>query len=97
VSIGVELCPPIGVCVSGKVANEVEKKLGFGFEPMGEQKVKNISEPIPVYRVKLDGAPAPRRRASPKSHLPGWVMPLIAAAVLAIGGATSGIWPWLMR
>ena len=49
-----------GICVSGKVANEVEKKLAFGFEPMGEQKVKNISEPIPVYRVKLDGAPAPR-------------------------------------
>jgi class 3 adenylate cyclase len=92
-----QLADPGGICVSGKVANEVEKKLGFGFEPMGEQKVKNISEPIPVYRVKLDGAPAPRRRASPKSHLPGWVMPLIAAAVLAIGGATSGIWPWLMR
>ena len=57
-----QLADPGGICVSGKVAKEVETKLAFGFEPMGEQKVKNISEPIPVYRVKLDGAPAPRRR-----------------------------------
>jgi adenylate cyclase len=65
-----QLADPGGVCVSAKVANEVERKLAFGFEPMGEQKVRNISEPIPVYRVRLDGALAPRRRASPKSRLP---------------------------
>ena len=53
-----QLADPGGICVSGKVANEVEKKLAFGFEPMGAQKVKNISEPIPVYRVKLDGVRA---------------------------------------
>ena len=29
----------------GQGAKEVEKKLAFGFEPMGEQKVKNIAEP----------------------------------------------------
>jgi adenylate cyclase len=85
-----QLADPGGICVSGKVANEVEKKLAFGFEPMGEQKVRNISEPIPVYRVRLDGALAPRRRASPKSRLPSWAMPLVAAAVLAIGGVAAG-------
>ena len=57
-----QLADPGGVCVSGKVASEVEKKLAFGFEPMGAQKVKNISEPIPVYRVKLDGVKAPAKR-----------------------------------
>jgi adenylate cyclase len=85
-----QLADPGGICVSGKVANEVEKKLAFGFEPMGQQKVKNISEPIPVYRVRIDGAPAPRRRTSPKSRLPGWAMPLAAVAVLAIGGVAAG-------
>ena len=49
-----QLAEPGGICVSGKVAKEVEKKLAFGFEPMGEQKVKNIDEPIAVYRVRLD-------------------------------------------
>jgi adenylate cyclase len=33
-----QLAEPGGICVSGKVAKEVEKKLAFGFEPMGEQK-----------------------------------------------------------
>ncbi len=64
-----QLADPGGVCVSGKVANEVEKKLAFGFEPMGQQKVKNISEPIPVYRVKVDGRGPPAQRKSPKSAL----------------------------
>src|SRR5262245_60569273 len=49
-----------GICVSGKVAKEVEKRLDFTFEPMGEHRVKNISEPVTVFRVKLDVAP--RRR-----------------------------------
>ena len=61
-----QLADPGGICVSGKVASEVEKKLAFGFEPMGEQKVKNISEPIPVYRVRIDGAPTPRKAYKPQ-------------------------------
>src|SRR5215510_3026686 len=51
-----QLAEPGGIYVSGKVSKEVEKKLAFGFEPMGEQRFKNISEPVLAYRVKLDGA-----------------------------------------
>ena len=46
-----ELAEPGGICVSEKVSKEVEKKLAFGFEPMGERIVKNIAEPVRVYRV----------------------------------------------
>src|SRR4029453_8504721 len=46
-----QLADPGGICVSEKVSREVEKKLGFGFEPMGEQRVKNIAEPISCFRV----------------------------------------------
>ena len=52
-----QLADPGGICVSAKVAREVEKKLAFGFEAMGEQKVKNIAEPVQAFRVKLDGIP----------------------------------------
>jgi adenylate cyclase len=48
-----QLAEPSGICVSGKVWKEVDKKLVFGFEPMGEHRLKNISEPIACYRVKL--------------------------------------------
>src|SRR5262245_6537607 len=43
-----QLAEPGGICVSGKVSKEVEKKLAFAFEPMGEQHIKNIAEPVPV-------------------------------------------------
>jgi adenylate cyclase len=39
-----QLAKPGDVYVSGKVAKEVEKKLAFGFEPMGVQKVKNLAD-----------------------------------------------------
>ena len=32
---------------------QVKAKLGLAFEPMGEQRVKNIAEPVTVYRVGL--------------------------------------------
>jgi adenylate cyclase len=85
-----QLADPGGICVSGKVAKEVEKKLAFGFEPMGEQKVKNISEPIPVYRVNLDRVSAPARRKSPKSTLADWGRPIAATTVLIAGLAAAG-------
>jgi adenylate cyclase len=85
-----QLADPGGICVSGKVANEVEKKLAFGFEPMGEQKVKNISDPIPVYRVKLDGVRAPAKRKPAKSALSDWARPIAAGMVLLAGVAAAG-------
>ncbi len=83
------LADPGGICVSGKVAKEVEKKLAFGFEPMGEQHVKNISEPIPVYRVRLDGGGVPIRRKNLKPAKPNWGRSVAAALVLAIAGAVA--------
>jgi adenylate cyclase len=49
------LADPGGICVSEKVAREVEKKLAFGFVPMGAQKVKNIADPVMAYRVQPHG------------------------------------------
>jgi TolB-like protein/class 3 adenylate cyclase len=91
-----QLADPGGVCISGKVANEVEKKLAFGFEPMGEQRVKNISEPIPVYRVKLDGVRVPAKRKPPRSAPAGWARPVIATMVLLAGLVAAG-WYGLAR
>ena len=63
-----QLAEPGGICVSGKVSKEVEKKLAFGFEPMGEHKMKNISEPIACYRVSLQLlSPAQINRSAPNA------------------------------
>ena len=84
-----QLADPGGICVSGKVANEVEKKFAFGFEPMGEQRVKNIREPIAVYRVRPDGARAPMRRSLGRPAKRGWARRVAAAMVFAAGFAAA--------
>jgi adenylate cyclase len=45
------LADPGGICISESVRTAVGKKLELGFEFMGEQEVKNISEPVSAYRV----------------------------------------------
>jgi adenylate cyclase len=44
------LAEPGGICISGKVYEEVRNKLPTVFEDLGEREVKNIREPIRVYR-----------------------------------------------
>jgi adenylate cyclase len=44
------LAEPGGISISGKVHEEVKNKLPTAFEDLGEQEVKNIREPVRVYR-----------------------------------------------
>ena len=48
------LADPGGICISGSVFDQVKGKVDLGFEDRGEQEVKNIAEPIQVYRVVSD-------------------------------------------
>ena len=48
------LAEPGGVCISAKVREELRNKLELGYEDLGEQTVKNIPEPVRVYRVLAD-------------------------------------------
>lgn len=55
------LADPGGICLSGKVYDEVNSKLDLTFEDMGEQSVKNIPEPIRTYQVRtLDSVSTPQ-------------------------------------
>ncbi len=44
------LAEPGGICISSKVYEEIRNKLPTAFEDLGEQEVKNIREPVRVYR-----------------------------------------------
>jgi adenylate cyclase len=90
-----QLAEPGGICVSGKVAREVEKKLAFGFEFMGDQQVKNMAEAVSAYRVVLDGLVRPKRlatrRAGSRRRL--WAAALGGGvATLIIAAAGTGVW-----
>ncbi len=53
------LAEPGGICVSGRVQEDVQGKLRHIFEDAGEHRLKNIARPVRVYRVRLDEV-APR-------------------------------------
>ncbi len=48
------LADPGGICISESVRTAVGKKLDIGYKFMGEQKVKNISEPLRTYKVQME-------------------------------------------
>ena len=45
------LADPGGICISRTAYDQVRKKLTLGYEYLGEHSVKNIDEPVRVYRV----------------------------------------------
>jgi adenylate cyclase len=42
-----------GICISGTVYEHVKDKVALGYESLGEHTVKNIPEPVRVYRVPV--------------------------------------------
>src|SRR2546428_11515834 len=49
-----------GIYISGTLYDQVKNKLALRYEGLGEQEVKNIAEPVRVYRVVMD-APSEAR------------------------------------
>ena len=67
------LAEPGGICISGKVFEEVRGKLAATFEDMGEQRVKNIERPVRAYRLRPEGVSdgtSPSRPALPLPDKP---------------------------
>ena len=50
------LAEPGGVLVSNTVYDQVRGKLPFTFEDLGERQVKNIEQPVRIYRLHIPGA-----------------------------------------
>jgi len=56
------LAEPGGICISGTVYDQVENRLPFGYQYLGEKWVKNIAKPVRVYQVRTDPeTPKPQR------------------------------------
>ncbi len=69
------LAEPGGIDISGTVYDQVRNKLSLGYQFIGAQTVKNITEQVPVYRVQLDAHGAPGRAARPAAAPPGADLP----------------------
>jgi hypothetical protein len=51
------LAEPGGICVSGTVRDQIGTKLPLSFADLGEQQVKNITQPIKAYRIRSETSP----------------------------------------
>ena len=68
-----ELAEPGGILISGPVYDLVRNKLSVGFDYLGQQPVKNVTEPVTSYRIVLDGEARPAMAAaSPQPRAESW-------------------------
>jgi adenylate cyclase len=84
-----------GICISGTAYDHVKNKLSFSYDYQGEQTVKNIKEPVRMYRVIMEPEAAgkgmaekirgPRRRR--------WLA-LVGSVILVMGTAMSLWYFW---
>ena len=81
------LADPGGICISGTVHEQIENKLTLGYQDLGEQTVKNIAEPVRVFRVLPErGCSATRK--TPEVPRRYWRRGVFSLAGLAIIAAT---------
>jgi adenylate cyclase len=90
------LADPGGICLSGAVRDQIGSRLPVAFTPLGEQRVKNIAEPIRAFKVA--GA-SEEQRARTVRGLARWPVragALAAAVILLIAGGCAW-WLWSSR
>jgi TolB-like protein/class 3 adenylate cyclase len=88
-----------GICISGNVHEQVKTRIGLEYEYLGEQAVKNIPEPVHVYRVlSVPGAAAHRVVKARKTEGMKWSKAALAIAlVLIVGAAAVAVWNFYLR
>ena len=59
-----------GICISGSVYDQIENKLDLIYDYLGEQKIKNISRPVRVYRVLTRSKAEPPDKGGGAPDLP---------------------------
>jgi class 3 adenylate cyclase/ABC-type glycerol-3-phosphate transport system substrate-binding protein len=80
-----------GICIAGSVYEQIKAKLALGYEDMGPQAVKNIAEPVRVYRVQVAPEVAvPMGRRAPWKPWP-WSA-LAVMLLLLVGAGATAIW-----
>jgi TolB-like protein/class 3 adenylate cyclase len=83
------LADPGGICISEAVRGAVGNKLSFAYDSLGEQRVKNIAEPVRAYQVLIE----PGATATTALRVPNRKIAALAAAGIGLA-AIAGIAFW---
>jgi adenylate cyclase len=82
-----------GICISGSAYDQIQNKLAFGGEYIGEQQVKNIATPIKVYKIwsdpEADGRIVTKRKTTGARRL--W-QAVAAFLIILVGAAAFYAW-----
>src|ERR1700731_4560545 len=85
------IADPGQVYISGGIYEQIKHKLVCGFESLGDRKVKNITDPVRVYRVLPDPAAFQRTRKRRENIL----IFLLSTTLLIIAGGV--LWYMLLQ
>jgi len=88
-----------GICISRMAFDNVKNKLNLGYEYLGEHTVKNIAEPVRVYKVLMepDAEGKVIGEAKPKKPIARWYPAAVGLlAVMVIAGALA-YWHFHLR
>lgn len=77
------LADPGGICISRNAYDHIKDKLNFGYEYLGQHEVKNIKDPVRVYKVLMDPGDAGKLIGEKAGHS-GKKWPALAVAIAAI-------------
>ena len=84
------LAEPGGVLVSRTVYEQVHGKLPVTFDDTGDRQLKNIDEPVRVYRMHLPGAAsAPRPIQAATTARRTWIVSGVVASLVVIAAAAA--------
>jgi adenylate cyclase len=88
-----------GICISGSAHEQIKNKLALGYEYIGEHTVKNIAEPLKVYKVPMGPKAATRKEGDEKKgKLKNWQgIALGAAGAIIVVIAALSIWHFSFR
>lgn len=86
------LAEPGGICISAKVYDEIRGRLPIQVSDIGEQRLKNISQPVHAYRVHRsgkNGSVSASKRSPIRVRKQLWLGVVIAAVIVLIGAVWS--------
>ncbi len=73
-----------GICITRTAYDQVKNKLPLGYEYLGEHAVKNIAEPVRVYRVMMEPEAAGKVVGEKRARPGRWQMAALAVATLIL-------------